>query len=82
MAPSKRSEVIRYLEDFLSGSGGAHDWDDFTTGAVYKDKELDAIALIAAKLPDIYPPTRLDQYCSEEGIEFLRRVLHYLKKHP
>ena len=76
-----RAEVIKYLEDFLSGHGNDYDWDDFFSGH-YKNRELDAIALICAKLPDIYPREKPGQYCGEEGLQFLRHVLLYLKSRP
>ncbi|OYY91716.1 MAG: hypothetical protein B7Y45_01720 [Sphingomonas sp. 28-66-16] len=43
-------DVARYLSDFLDGSGGAWDWDDFTSISI-ADSELDSIRQEAGAVP-------------------------------
>jgi hypothetical protein len=43
------AEVATYLRDFIEGTGGKWDWDDFTSIPI-KDPELDRIRREAAEL--------------------------------
>ena len=65
--PHKRSaeEVARYLKDFLEGTGGEWDWDDFTCIPL-ADPDLEAIRQRAA---------RIELPVSEEGRMTLRELL-------
>jgi hypothetical protein len=67
------AEVARYIDDFLAGSGGRWDWDDFISIPL-EDPELEVIRKQCAALPDRYPPTQPRQYCSQEGLAELRRL--------
>ena len=72
-----RTEAAQAIEDFLAGRGGAHDWDDFISIPI-SDRELNAIRLVCAMLPEIYPPEAANQYCGSGGIRFLESVKHFL----
>ena len=71
-------EVITEITKFLSGAGGAHDWDDFISIPI-KDKRLDAIRIECSDLRDNYPPGKKRQYCSDEGLKRVEEILHDLK---
>lgn len=71
-------EVITEIAKFLSGVGGAHDWDDFISIPI-KDRRLDAIRIECSDLRDKYPPGEKRQYCSDEGLERLEEILRGLK---
>ena len=77
----KRStdEVARYIEDFVNGTGGRWDWDDFICVPI-ADPELDTIRDLAARLPDLYPPRQPGHYCGEEGMAELVRILEALRR--
>lgn len=74
-----RVDVILEIEKFLSGRGGAYDWDDFTVFPI-SDANLDGIREFCATLPDRYPPTTCGQYCNGAGIVELKQVLAKLRK--
>lgn len=69
-----RSEATAYIRDFLDGTGGKWDWDDFIS-AKTDDPRVDRIRRTCAELPNRYPPTRRDHYCSDEGFGVLRDLL-------
>jgi hypothetical protein len=41
-----RADVVKIIRDFLDGTGGAHDWDDFLSLKL-DDPELEKIRLFA-----------------------------------
>jgi hypothetical protein len=68
-----KDEVITFIRDFIEGSGGDRDWDDFTSIPI-DDPALDLVRRECASLPDRFPPTRPGHYCSEQGLDELRRL--------
>ena len=52
--PMKRTpqEVVGYLRDFIEGTGGDWDWDDFVSIQI-ADPRLDSIRERASKFPDV-----------------------------
>jgi hypothetical protein len=73
-----RAEIRKYLRDFLNGTGGRWDWDDFTS-ITLDDPRLDNIRQEAATLPDRFPPTQPGHYCSEAGLAELRVLAERLE---
>jgi hypothetical protein len=71
-------EVIAEITKFLTGMGGAHDWDDFISIPI-KNKRMEAIRIECSDLRDNYPPQTKHQYCSEEGLKRLAEILHTLR---
>jgi hypothetical protein len=71
-------EVITEITKFLTGVGGAHDWDDCISIRI-KDKRLDAVRIECSDLPDNYPPEKKSHYCNDEGLKRLEEILHDLK---
>jgi hypothetical protein len=47
---AKPSDVARYLRDFIDGTGGVWDWDDFTSVPI-ADARLEAIRQEAGLIP-------------------------------
>ncbi len=74
-----RERVLLEIDKFLSGRGGAYDWDDFTTLPI-DDPSLDAVRKICADLPELYPPAEPRQYCGPEGLSRLRRIARELRQ--
>jgi len=74
-----KAEVAEYISNFLTGQGKTHEWDYFISVPIDNDRELDAIGLICARLPEIYPPTEQGTYTSKEGLQVLQRLLTYLQ---
>ena len=58
-------EVAGYIREFIEGSGGEWDWDDFTNVPI-KDPRLDAIR---------YEASLVDLPVSDSGFEELKRLL-------
>jgi hypothetical protein len=71
-------EVIREIQKFLNGTGGAYDWDDFLTFPIY-DQRLDAIRIECAELRDKFPPGSCRQYCGDEGLTRLQEIVEQLR---
>ena len=67
-----RDEVAKTIENFVNGTGGTWDWDDFLSIRL-QDAELDAIRKKCASVRDEFPPPSGDrQYCSDAGTQVLR----------
>ena len=75
--PLTKAEAATYIRDFLDGTGGKWDWDDFIS-ARSDDPWLDDIRRACAELAERYPPARQDHYCSDEGLGVLRELLAQL----
>src|SRR5215471_7668312 len=72
-------EVAHILEDFLEGSGGPWDWDDFTSGKSLDDLELEAIRKRCATLWAEFPSDNPRHYCSEQGRTVIRDYITQLR---
>jgi len=72
-----RAEVAEIIEQFLDGTGGRWDWDDFCSIRI-KDPELDAIRLKCVTLHDDDPHRY--HYCGEVGIAVMRGFVDTLRK--
>ena len=72
-----KEEVAKSIEDFVNGSGGPWDWDDFISVQI-ADEELETIRIKCLRIQSEYPggPNR---WCSEEGIEVLRGLANQLR---
>lgn len=75
-----RKEAALAIGDFIEGRGGPHDWDDFISIPIRGDRQLDAIRVLCAMLPDIYKPAACNQYCGEAGFAFLAAVKTFLNE--
>ncbi len=73
-----KEEVANEIESFLSGTGGAFDWDEFCTFTL-ADPDLDKIRARCARLDQEFPPGSSGGYCNEEGMKVLRGYLEQLR---
>jgi len=73
------SEVATIIEQFLKGTGGAWDWDNFCSNLI-ADPDLDHIRALCDSARFTYPPTEKGHYCSAEGRAFLRGLVEKLRK--
>ena len=74
-----REEVARTIEQFLDGTGGSWDWDNFCSIEIV-DPELDHVRILCAGASEMYPPTEKGHYCNPEGIDYLRGIANRLRK--
>jgi len=74
-----RQEVAKFIQEFLDGTGGNRDWDDFTSIRITDDPYLENIRLTCGALRDDYPPIRPNEYCGPGGDKILRAFLEELK---
>ena len=72
-----RDEVAAIIEDFVSGAGGAWDWDDFTSIPI-KDSALDAVRIKCDLMHSLYPGTKTE-WCNEYGRAVLRELAANLR---
>jgi hypothetical protein len=73
-----REEVAKTIENFVNGTGGKWDWDDFTAMRL-DDPELDAVRHKCFSVRDQFPPIDPHQYCSDAGIQALRELVISLR---
>lgn len=66
-------EVIAIIENFVEGTGGARDWDDFISIRI-RDPLLESVRIECAELPNKYPATTIGYYCGDEGLSRLHRI--------
>ena len=74
-----RKYAIKSMRDFLEGTGGKWDWDDFISLPLgYPD--LEEIQRFCNELSETHPPAQKGGgYCSEEGFRLLRDRLEDLE---
>jgi hypothetical protein len=73
-----REEIAKTIEGFVNGTGSQWDWDDFTSIRL-KDPELEAIRERCISIRDEFPPSDPHAYCSEAGLEVMRRLVADLR---
>ena len=73
-----REEVAKTIEDFVNGTGGKWDWDDFISIRL-QDAELDAVRKKCVSVRDEFPPSADRQYCSDAGMQVLRDLAATLR---
>jgi hypothetical protein len=71
-----KAEVAEIIEQFLDGTGGDWDWDDFTSFRI-ADPELDAIRVRCGQLYD--EPNYPGRYCGPDGLAEMRRIVEQLR---
>lgn len=73
-----RNYTIETIRNFLDGTGGDWDWDDFISLRLeYQD--LEEMQRFCIALPCTHPPVAKSWYCSEEGLRTLRARLDDLE---
>ena len=72
-------DVAQVLEDFIEGTGGRWDWDDFLSVAELSNHRLEQIRHHCNRLSDEFPPAKRGYYCNEQGIEVMRRYVAELR---
>jgi hypothetical protein len=73
-----KPEVAGIIEQFLDGTGGEWDWDDFCSFSI-ADSYLDSVRIRCTELCLTYPPTEKGHYCSEAGLEIMRELAAELR---
>ncbi|MBI3303623.1 MAG: hypothetical protein HYZ72_16285 [Deltaproteobacteria bacterium] len=71
------SQVAATIQNFLDGTSGSWDWDDFISVPI-GDPELDAIRTRCARLDDEYPPEVPGRYCGDAGLDVMREFVRAL----
>ena len=72
-----RDEVANTIQQFLDGTGGKWDWDDFCSFEI-ADPMLDAIRERCISVHDEFPAK--EGYCDERGTQVLRELVERLRK--
>jgi hypothetical protein len=72
-----KDEVAKAIEDFVNGTGGRWDWDDFISVRI-ADEELEGIRIQCLRTQSEYPggPNR---WCNDEGLEVLRNLARQIR---
>jgi hypothetical protein len=66
-----RAYAIKSIRDFLEGTGGKWDWDDFISIPL-GFPDLEELQSFCNQLSESHPPTARGWFCSEEGLRRLR----------
>ena len=74
-----RLEVAQILENFVKGTGGPWDWDDFISIGNVEDERLKHIQRHVNLLSEEFPPERPGHYCNEQGLDVIRRYIAELR---
>ncbi len=70
-------EAAKVIEDFVNGTGGPWDWDDFISVRI-ADEELEATRIKCLRTQSEYPGGP-NQWCNDEGREVLRSLAEQLR---
>jgi hypothetical protein len=73
-----KSEVAGIIEQFLDGTSGKWDWDDFCSLSII-DPYLDSVRIQCSELNLTCPPTEKGYYCSQAGFEIMREFVAKLR---
>ena len=68
----RREQVAVTIQNFLDGSGGQWDWDDFLSFQI-EDPKLEEIRERCNGLSEEFPATEAGHYCGPGGVEVMRR---------
>lgn len=74
-----RQEVAQILENFVEGTGGPWDWDDFISIANVEDERLKHIQRHVNLLSEEFPSEKQGHYCNEQGLDVIRRYIAELR---
>ncbi len=66
--------VRETIAKLLAGTLTSYEWDD-NMSSKCKDPTAEALRRIAWQVPDLFPPSKRPDYCSEKGLEFLKLLL-------
>ena len=71
-------DVREVLVRFLDGTAGPHEFDDFVSVSISAPR-LETIRERCDKLHSEFPPEVPGHYCSEGGVEVMRRFIQELE---
>jgi hypothetical protein len=75
---ASRKYAIESIRNFLDGTGGKWDWDDFISLPL-RYPDLEEVQRFCNGLSETHPPVTRGWYCSEEGLLELRALLDDLE---
>ena len=78
--PLGKLEVAQILENFLQGTGGPWDWDDFISVGTVADERLRQIQRHVNLLSEEFPPEKPGEYCNKRGRDVIRRYIEELRR--
>ena len=76
-----RAEVAEILTEFVQGTGGRWDWDDFISFPI-EDERLDQIRERCTHLSEEFPPDQPGQFTGPRGIEGIKQFIDELAGSP
>ncbi len=74
----EKIEVEKYLRDFLDGTGGDYDWDDFIS-IPCTHPALEEIRRFCCSTDRLFPTTEKGHWCSEDGMKAMRAIQECLR---
>jgi hypothetical protein len=72
-------DVALLIENFLDGSVGAHDWDDFESNPL-SDPTLESVRKRCAAIPSQFPSLDRNTFASPDGLAALRQIATELRR--
>jgi hypothetical protein len=74
-----RAEVADIIEQFLDGTGGKWDWDDFCSFGI-ADPYLDSLRIQCCELQSTLPAETPGHYCNQAGFQVMRNLVAELRQ--
>jgi len=74
---NERLEAAKTIEDFIEGTGGIWDWDEFITATKFRDPLVLKIQAECLMTADRYPTS--SGWCNDQGIELMRGFIIELR---
>ena len=68
-----REDIAKTITEFIEGTGGEYDWDNFTTYPL-KDPNLEKIRRDCDEVCVRFPPRTKTEWCSDAGRDELLRI--------
>jgi hypothetical protein len=72
-------QVADTIENFVNGTDGKWDWDDFLSFTL-DDYRLEAYRDRCNRMSETHPPIKNGYYCSDEGFEAMRQMVRELRR--
>ncbi len=75
---AEKIQAEKYICNFLDGTGGIYDWDDFIS-IPFSNSEIEEIRLFCCSTDQLFPPDKKESWCNDDGLKAMRAIQLQLK---